>query len=113
MNDKQKQFKVTDVQIYVYGIHEKDASFGVNFAINNNFMIQYDAEKCQWSVPTGEEACWNDEDMQSEASGVINAEDLALELDLPTTITAICEQYVPDWYGEDAQIERLKQQQKI
>jgi hypothetical protein len=101
-----KLFQVTDVQIFVHGMYEENLSWGVNFAINNDFMIQFDSGN--FSIPSGDEASWNDADKQTEACAVIDADDLARELDLPTTITELCEKFVPDWFGDEAQIERFK-----
>lgn len=106
--------EVTDVQIYVYGMNGyEDAGYGVNYAINDSFMIQYDAGSGDFSISHPSEAKWNDEGAQEEAHHIFDADKLAKKLKLPKTIKKLCDRFVPDWYGDEKQIEFLKKKKGV
>ena len=102
------KYKVTDVQIFAYGMYEEDLGWGVNYAINNSFMIQYGEQSDSFSIPALDEASWNNKEEQDLAAQNILANDLAQELNLPKNLYEICETFTPDWLGDEKQIQRLK-----
>lgn len=97
--DWRMKMEITNTQIHAAIIDEK-LSFSMNYAIDDSFMIQL-GEDGKFSIPTGNEASWNDAAKQDAAFEQYDANELAKELGLPTELSDIYECYSPDFYGDN------------
>lgn len=62
--------KITAIQYWTHTDPEtQEKSYWGNIAIDDSFMLQFhgNSEECTYSVPHGDEACWNDGDVQTAA----------------------------------------------
>lgn len=85
--------EVSDVQVWKYD----NGDFSANFAIDNKFMIQLGTDG-EFSLPSSNEAAWDNDDDQDFAYSSFKVEDIVEKFSLPTSLEEIEEQFVPDYY---------------
>ena len=95
------KFEITDIQLFDYcdyeqindeGDCEKKYSFSANIAINNTFMIQLGTDG-EFSIPTSEEARWNDARMQDLMFEEQDADDIAGSLNVGKTRDSLIDDF--------------------
>lgn len=74
--------KVTETQLHAYYDVENDTiGYSINYAINDEFMIQFDPTE-GFTIPDSGAACWNDDKNQDQAGLIFDADELAIKLGL-------------------------------
>lgn len=61
---------VTKIQYWTFEDQESGAvQYWGNIVIDDSFMVQFhgNSDECTYSIPHGDEACWNDGDEQTAA----------------------------------------------
>ena len=111
LNLDQFNFDLTDTQIWLSEIpHQEDFEFTLNFAINNEFMIQFNGS--DFSIPHASEVCWNNDVIQNIAHYSIDSDELVKKLGLDEvedmSIKEIKEKLSPDPYGDSKLVEAFK-----
>lgn len=84
---KVEGLKITKVQIIWHAsTFYEDARFrySVNYVINNSFVLQFDSETKEFSIPRAAEAHWKRRMLQDQAQRNFDADVIAGYLDLKT-----------------------------
>jgi hypothetical protein len=75
------EFELTGIQIF-----KQDGYTTFNYEINDCFLVRYDDKTKEFSIPTGNEQCWDNDFMQYMLYEANISLYIALKLDLPTNL---------------------------